>query len=402
MPRLASLVPTCLGALALAADPEPRFERRTITTDFYSEGCAVGDLNGDGRPDLVAGPHWYAGPDFRVRHTFAANPGRPYDALGYSESFVQLVADLDGDGKPDVITVGFPGKETFWYRNPGADEAGRWTRHLFLASTDNESPHLTDLDGDGKPELVCMSGGAVGYAKLDPADPTKPARFLPVSAPEPKKYGRFTHGLGVGDLNGDGRPDILERSGWWENPAPGTAPGAGWTFHPVAFAAGRNGGAQMIVTDVDGDGLADVLTSLDAHRFGLSWFRQRRSADGIAFVEQRILDDKPENSAGGFALGQMHALALSRAIVAGRPALVTGKRFWAHGPKGDVNPQATPLVLWLTWAKDAEGKVVFTPRVADTEAGVGTQFEVADLDGDGRAEIVLANKKGVHVLSPVR
>ena len=402
MPRPTLLALACLGALALAAAPEPRFERRTITTDFFSEGCAVGDLNGDGRPDLVAGPHWYAGPDFRVRHTFAAHPGRPYDALGYSESFVQLVADLNGDGKPDVITVGFPGKETYWYENPGAPGTAPWKRHLFLASTDNESPHLVDLDGDGRPYLVCMSGGAVGYAKLDPLDPTQPAKFIPISPADPKKYQRFTHGLGVGDLNGDGIPDILERSGWWEHPAASAPLDVQWKFHPMAFAAGRNGGAQMIVADVDGDGLPDVLTSLDAHRFGLSWFQQKRTPEGITFVEHRILDDKPENSAGGFALGQMHALVLSRQIVAGQPVLVTGKRFWAHGPKGDVNPQATPLVLWLTWAKDAEGKVVFTPRVADAEAGIGTQFEVADLDGDGRAEIVLANKKGVHVLSPVR
>jgi hypothetical protein len=275
-----------------------------------------------------------------------------------------------------------------------------WKRHLFLAKTDNESPHLVDLDGDGKPELVCMSDGAVGYAKLA-ADPTQPAKFVAISPTDPKKYARFTHGLGVGDLNGDGQPDILERNGWWENPgAKATADGR-WTFHPVAFSAGRNGGAQMIVTDVDGDGLADVLTSLDAHRFGLSWFQQRRGANGErTFLEHRILDDKPENSVGGLALGQMHALVLGQQAADGRPILYTGKRYWAHGPKGDANPQAAPLVIGLTWAKDAAGAIAFTPRVLDEDSGIGTQFMVADLNGDGRAEIVTANKKGVHILSP--
>jgi hypothetical protein len=92
-----------------------------------------------------------------------------------------------------------------------------WKRHLAIDVTDNESPTFVDLVGDSKPELVCSSKGCYGWAAPDPADPTRPWGWHNLSPN--KNYHKFTHGLGVGDANGDGRQDLLEKDGWWEQPA---------------------------------------------------------------------------------------------------------------------------------------------------------------------------------------
>jgi hypothetical protein len=252
-----------------------------------------------------------------------------------------------------------------------------------------ETPPFVDIDQDGKPELICHWDGRWGWIGPDWSEPTKPWTFHPIT--EIGTYDQFYHGTGVGDVNGDGRPDLILNDGWWEQPPKGAA-GKTWTAHPFKF--GRRGGAQMFAYDVDGDGDNDILTSLDGHGWGLAWFEQVREESRITFKQHTLMGDRSEEKRYGVAFSQPHALALAELDGDGLLDIVVGKRRWAHGPTGDVEPNAEPVLYWFRLTRAQGGEVRFVPHLIDKESGVGVQIVVADVNGDGAPDVLTASKLG--------
>jgi hypothetical protein len=406
---MAVLLPLVLPA----ADGSPHFKKVKLTDEFWAEGAHFADFNRDGKMDVVSGPFWYEAPDFTKRHeiwpadakfkrkktdgTEETLPGFE-GALGtvnaYSECFLTYTYDFNGDGWPDVLVYGFPGKETVWYENPKGRE-GHWQRHVIFLVTDNESPGFMDINGDRKPDILCCSGGFIGYATADWKNPGSPWTFHPVSPKPPNgKYQRFTHGIGAGDVNGDGRVDILEQGGWWEQPA-SLANDPVWVKHTFPFG---DGGAQMVVYDVNGDGLNDVITSIKAHEYGLAWYEQVKENGEITFKEHLILNKNATRNSHGVSISQMHSLALVDIDGDGLMDIVTGKRFWAHGKNGpDPESNAPAVLYWFQLQRLGNNQVDYVPHLIDDDSGVGTEVIAGNITNPKLPDIVVGNKKGVFL-----
>jgi len=353
-----------------------RWKRTVVDREFRSEGVAVADVNQDGKPDIIAGNLWYEAPHW-TPHEIA--PVQHYDgATGYSNSFLDFATDANKDGWADQVLIGFPGYQAVWRENPkGA--AGAWREHVLWRSACNESPAFADLLGNGHPVLVFPFDESQ-MAWYEPGtDPTKEWVCHVVSDPKAPGTQRFSHGLGIGDVNGDGRPDIVVKEGYWEQPSdPRRGP---WNFVPAKLGPDC---AQILVYDVNGDGLPDVITS-SAHNIGIWWWEQGKGADGKPEFKQHTIDD---------SFSQSHALVLADINGDGVMDIVTGKRFWAHGPTGDVNPGDPAVLYWYELKRD-NGAVHWIRHEIDRDSGVGTQFVVADMNGNGRLDVVTSNKKGV-------
>ncbi len=371
------------------------FKTQGLCDEYYSEGAGAGDLNNDGHVDIVYGPYWYAGPGFTEKHEIYQP--KPQNREGYADHFFAWVRDFDNDGWQDIFVVGFPGTPAYVYQNPGKDGKEHWQKHQVFDWVSNESPQLINLVGDDTPELVCTRDGFFGYATIDPKNGLKPWTFTAVSERIADK--KFGHGLGIGDINGDGRADILFANGWLEQPKSLDSAGGRWQHHAVKFT-NAYGGAEMYAYDVDGDGDQDVITSLAAHDFGLAWYEQSVKGDERTFERHDIMGSKPIENKYGLAISELHSVNLADMDGDGLKDIITGKTYYSHH-KQSPGWNAGAVVVWFKLVRGKDG-VDWIPQRAADDTGIGRQLGIFDINKDNLPDIVVGGMKGCSVITQTR
>ncbi|MEX2512792.1 MAG: VCBS repeat-containing protein [Cyclobacteriaceae bacterium] len=354
------------------------FKKHTLTLDFIAEGVAIADVNNDGLTDVLAGAYWFEAPSWKP-HELEAPKRFEYDK-GYSNAFISYGMDVNQDGWMDFVRIGFPGKEVQWFENP-KNQGGHWEIHLISSSLGNESAGFFDMDGDGKKDIVGSlpeSGEMVWFKAPSGGNNLEWEKFI-ISEKGSPGTAQFSHGLGMGDMNNNGRKDLITTEGWWEAPEdPSEGP---WKFHPADLGEAA---AQMFAYDFNQDGLKDVVSS-SAHQLGIWWHEQSKDDQGNISWQTHLIDD---------SFSQTHGLELVDINADGHPDLVTGKRFFAH-MGNDPGEYDTPFLSWYEYlpGKQPEWK----QHVIDEDSGVGVHLITEDMNGNGLIDIIIANKKGVFV-----
>ena len=348
--------------------------KKVWIADETFESAGVFDVNNDGVLDIVSGAFWYQGPDFRKKHE--VGDVKKYGE--YYDDFSTIFLDINGDGYLDFVTGGWWGNTLRWRENLQGDPKKQWTEHIIAEVGNIETTRAWDIDGDGVIEIVPNTPPRREVKAFKLVAPGKFDCHTIYTFPEKQAQG---HGLGCGDIAGNGRKDIVLARGWLEAPADPWR--EQWIWHedfanaPWGWAAS----VPMLVVDVNGDGRNEIITG-NGHGYGL-WWSERRAG---GWTHHPI---DPYNA-------QYHDLQWVDIDGDGQCELVTGKRHRAHcgneaGEWDDVG------IYYFKWTGEGFAKQVIDYGPIGTGKGCGIHFAVADLRGTGRLDLVAPGKDGLYV-----
>lgn len=368
------------------ATPPAAWIPHTVAATSVYEAAGVADFDGDGQLDIISGDTLYVGPGWRPRKVrqIPASPNRHY-----SEDFGDLPLDVNGDGHIDVVTCAYFSKAVAWVENPGGVVAGLWREHVIDTPGPSETCRLTDIDGDGDVDLLPNTVNTAVYFE-----------YIGPHAPFFVKHvvGKGGHGVGLGDVDGDGYADVVVPQRWYA----GSAQQA-WVPHAIPSLGTAS--VPILVADFDGNGLSDLLWG-HAHDRGVSWARQIPAKGDLPTKWQTQVIDT--------SFTQAHALVL--ADLGHGPSVVTGKRIYAH--ESEAGATEAPVIVAYTFDRSVgafhreliyEGqpasRAPSDPERRDAQKdfspgsiGTGLDLVPVDLDKDGDLDLVCPGKSGLYWL----
>jgi len=347
------------------------FKKQIIDLSNPCEVCSVADVDKDGILDIICGEYWYQGPDFTKKHKIC---DIEHDG-DYLHDFSDYTMDVTGNGYPDIITGNWWDEGLFWRENPGPG-GGEWKTHKIMDLTNVETIRYYDIDGDGEVEIF-------------PNCPNEPVFFVKLKAGEFTKHvigeANAGHGMGVGDIDGDGKPEIITPAGILHMPEGGPYAGLWEQAEQIELPNGCS--VPILIHDVNGDGLPDIIAA-SGHNYGLAWYEQK-TENGKRIWTEHIIDN---------AWSQYHDIQLADINGDGKLEVVTGKRWLAHNGN-DPGDDGEVFVCYYT-IRDNDRfyrHIIDYGSPTKGHSGVGLYFWLTDLTGNGLPDIIAPGKEGLYI-----